>query len=254
MPADVPAVAALMEGAFGGWADGCKATLLAHWLRHAAELRLVYLVAELNGEIVGYAGVGFADGPNELYAELDVVVTAPAHRRSGVGTVLVQSASTAAAALGYHALFLSCREQLTGWYTRLGWVFGEAYQEWVFPDGGTLMRFLPHPQPQFAYAGVRYLTNAPEAWTAFLTAPGLSPVTIAEAAAARTISGHALRPTDVIGAAVDTLRAGLADSLLARFADAGVVVNESHPRDAEAAARRLKGRLDRVRTRGQRAG
>jgi N-acetylglutamate synthase-like GNAT family acetyltransferase len=90
------------------------------------------LVASLNGELVGTAGIDTADMSThpELSPWMVSVYVDPAHRMKGIGTVLCNRIKDEFARLGIKTAYLFTPDQ-ENYYTRLGWktFLKEEYRE-----------------------------------------------------------------------------------------------------------------------------
>ncbi len=75
------------------------------FLRMTKEADALYLVAELGCEIAGSAGMRMVCGEGYI----DNVVVAPAHRRRGIGKLLIEALLREGAALGCEAFTLEVR-------------------------------------------------------------------------------------------------------------------------------------------------
>ena len=102
-PADAEAVADLEATCLGddAWPAGLVVEGLSGRLPTVA-----YLVAEVEGEVVGHAVVSVVDG----LAELQRIAVAPAHRRTGLGGDLVAAALDHARTQGARRMLLEVRE------------------------------------------------------------------------------------------------------------------------------------------------
>jgi len=106
-PDDVPAVAALEAANLGpdAWSFG----LVEEGVMGALPT-IRYLVAEVDGEVVGHAVASIVAD----IAELQRIAVNPAHRRLGLATALLDVVLAAATAEGADRLLLEVRETNTG--------------------------------------------------------------------------------------------------------------------------------------------
>ncbi len=106
-PDDVPAVAALEAANLGpdAWSFG----LVEEGVRGALPT-IRYLVAEVDGEVVGHAVASIVAD----IAELQRIAVDPAHRRRGLATALLDAVLAAATVEGADRLLLEVRETNTG--------------------------------------------------------------------------------------------------------------------------------------------
>jgi ribosomal-protein-alanine N-acetyltransferase len=112
-PADLPALVEIEQVAFAGesWSDVIVRQELAGPGRH-------YVVAERDGAVVGYAGAFLGDD-----ADILTVGVLPAHRRSGIGRILILDLIEAARQARVRAILLEVREDnqpAIGLYASLG--------------------------------------------------------------------------------------------------------------------------------------
>lgn len=117
-PADVEAVCQLEERCLG--ADAWSAALVSEGI-HGALPTVSYLVAELDGVVVGHAVTSAA---GEI-AELQRIAVDEPHRRTGVGAALMDSVVAGAGATEADRLLLEVRVDNGGalaFYTDLGFV------------------------------------------------------------------------------------------------------------------------------------
>lgn len=105
----------------------------ARWDEHHADPRTANLVAELRGEVVGWAAVGpTRDAALPRYGELYALYVLPAHWSRGVGHALIAVAEERLRAAGFRRALLwvlEVNERAAAFYERHGWV----------EDGATLV-------------------------------------------------------------------------------------------------------------------
>ena len=106
-PGDVPAIAALEEANLGldAWSFG----LVEEGVKGALPT-IRYLVAEVDGEVVGHAVASIVAD----IAELQRIAVDPAHRRHGLATALLDAVLVAATSEGADRLLLEVRENNAG--------------------------------------------------------------------------------------------------------------------------------------------
>ncbi len=106
-PDDLPAIMVLERRLFPGdaWSPAMMAEELA-----AAHTR--YLVAEVAGEVVGYAGLSALPGATQ--ADIQTIAVEPAHRRLGLGTALLTTLLDEAARRGATEVLLEVRADNPG--------------------------------------------------------------------------------------------------------------------------------------------
>ncbi len=73
----------------------------------------IYYVAELDGEIIGGAGIYPTENLPEATCELVKLYLSPAGRGKGIGRILMQKCITAAKGLGYKKIYLETMPELT---------------------------------------------------------------------------------------------------------------------------------------------
>jgi ribosomal-protein-alanine N-acetyltransferase len=131
-PDDVPAIAGLELDNLGAdaWSEG----LVAEGV-HGRLPTVHYLVAEVDGEVVGYAAASIVAD----IAELQRIAVDAGHRRGGLATELVRAIRQRAQDAGADRLLLEVREDNAGalaFYTAAG--FGEvARRRRYYRDGAT---------------------------------------------------------------------------------------------------------------------
>jgi GNAT superfamily N-acetyltransferase len=120
-PADVPAVAALVDAAFARYVARIGRRPAPMDADHAAAVaRGDVLVAEVGGELAGVLET--LTFPDHLL--VDIVAVAPGRQGQGLGRDLLAAAEARAAALGLPELRLYTNEAMTenlAIYPRLGW-------------------------------------------------------------------------------------------------------------------------------------
>ena len=106
-PDDVPAIADLERDNLGAdaWSEG----LVGEGVRGLLPT-VHYLVAEIDGDIVGYAAASIVAD----IAELQRIAVDPAHRRTGLATELLDAVIVAAREGGADRLLLEVREDNAG--------------------------------------------------------------------------------------------------------------------------------------------
>ena len=114
--ADVAAIADLEQGNLGSdaWSEGLTAAGVTGDLP-----TVVYLVAELDGQLVGYAAASIVAD----IAELQRIAVDPAYRRRGLAAALVEQVVALATTEGVDRLLLEVREDNAGalaFYTAAG--------------------------------------------------------------------------------------------------------------------------------------
>ena len=127
VPEDLPTLAALEEACFS-----------TPWSRDALAAELgkkeaIFLVARLDGEIAGYAGMNFV--LDEGY--LDNVAVFPAFRRRGVARALISRLISQSRALGLAFLTLEVRPSNAGAIA--------LYQSLGFREAGRRRNYYTHP-------------------------------------------------------------------------------------------------------------
>jgi GNAT superfamily N-acetyltransferase len=98
------------------------------WLAQAPQPPSVTFVAELDGQIVGFAGVGPSRDPTGL-GELYTIYVDPSHWGTGAGRVLIEQAEASMRASGFGEAVLwvlGGNERAERFYRLAGWT----------PDGG----------------------------------------------------------------------------------------------------------------------
>jgi ribosomal-protein-alanine N-acetyltransferase len=136
-PGDVPAVAALERDCLG--ADAWSEALVAEGV--SGRLPTVrYLVAELDGRVVGHATASLVAD----LAELQRIAVAADHRRHGVATLLLDAVVDAAGAGGADRVLLEVREDNAGaraFYAARGFVEVDRRRRY-YRDGATAVVLL----------------------------------------------------------------------------------------------------------------
>jgi ribosomal-protein-alanine N-acetyltransferase len=106
-PDDVPVIAALEDANLGP--DAWTLGLVEEGVRGALPT-IRYLVADVDGEVVGHAVASIVAD----IAELQRIAVNPAHRRVGLATALLDEVVAAATAEGADRLLLEVRESNAG--------------------------------------------------------------------------------------------------------------------------------------------
>jgi ribosomal-protein-alanine N-acetyltransferase len=106
-PDDVPAIAGLERDNLG--ADAWSERLVAEGV-HGRLPTMAYLVAEADGEVVGYAAASIVAD----IAELQRIAVDPDHRRTGLATELVRAVTDRARRAEADRLLLEVREDNAG--------------------------------------------------------------------------------------------------------------------------------------------
>ncbi|MDR1151075.1 MAG: ribosomal protein S18-alanine N-acetyltransferase [Bifidobacteriaceae bacterium] len=139
---DVPALVRIERETFAGeaWSEPMVRDEVNGPTRH-------YIVAEWDGEVVGYAGVFLGDTPDIM-----TVGVLPAARRQGIGRTMTQDLINVAVRAGARTIFLEVREDnapAIGLYTSLGFVPVRTRRHYYGPDiHATVMSLeLPPPPP-----------------------------------------------------------------------------------------------------------
>jgi ribosomal-protein-alanine N-acetyltransferase len=131
-PADVPAVAGLEEANLGrdAWSEGLVAEGVSGNLPTVR-----YLVAEVDGEVVGYAAASIVAD----IAELQRVAVDPGHRRTGLAASLLGAVVDEARTEGADRVLLEVREDNAGalaFYAAAGFVEIDRRRRY-YRDGAT---------------------------------------------------------------------------------------------------------------------
>ena len=131
-PDDVPAIAGLERDNLG--ADAWSAGLVAEGV-HGLLPTVLYLVAEVDGKVVGYAAASIVAD----IAELQRIAVDPGHRRTGLATDLLAAITQRARDCDAERVLLEVREDNAGalrFYAAAG--FGEiARRRRYYRDGAT---------------------------------------------------------------------------------------------------------------------
>ena len=131
-PDDVPAIAGLERDNLG--ADAWSAGLVAEGV-HGLLPTVLYLVAEVDGKVVGYAAASIVAD----IAELQRIAVDPGHRRTGLATDLLAAITQRARDADADRVLLEVREDNAGalrFYAAAG--FGEiARRRRYYRDGAT---------------------------------------------------------------------------------------------------------------------
>jgi ribosomal-protein-alanine N-acetyltransferase len=104
---DLPAVMAIERATFPS--DAWTAAMMRGELRDQPRTRH-YVVAVADGEIVGYAGLAAAGDQ----ADIQTIAVLAAHRRAGIGTLMLDDLLAEAARRGATAVFLEVRADNPG--------------------------------------------------------------------------------------------------------------------------------------------
>lgn len=88
-------------------------TAIANMYQTYAAPRSYYMVAELQGALVGGAGIAPLKDAAPGMCELQKMYIAPAVRGQGLGTLLLQMSLEKARALGYHGCYLETMPNMT---------------------------------------------------------------------------------------------------------------------------------------------